>query len=353
MDNAHLDHEPHQSTPPPSSQAPSPVHLFDTINSYQKTAALKGAIELDVFSSIAAGQNTAAQLAQACRTDERGTRILCDYLVVIGFLTKQERHYGLTPDTAAFLDKRSPAYMGGCIDFMLAPHHLENFKDVAAIVRKGGTTAPEGGNVAPEHPVWVKFARAMKPMMAMPAQLLAKLVNGDSTPYLKVLDIAAGHGLFGIAVAAQNPNAQIVALDWPAVLEVAQENAQEAGIAARFTTIAGDAFAVEFGDKYDVVLLPNFLHHFDAPTCEILLRKVHAALSDGGRAIILEFIPNEDRVSPPMQAAFSLMMLGSTPGGDVYTFAEFEAMCRNAGFVRSEFLALPPTPQQAVIAYKK
>src|SRR6185503_1365089 len=125
-----------------------------------------------------------------------------------------------------------------------------------------------------------------------------------------------------------------------------------AGVADRFSVIGGSAFDVDYGDGYDLVLLTNFLHHFDPETNEKLLRKVHAALAPGGRAVTLEFVPNEDRISPPETAAFSVMMLGSTPSGDAYTFAELERMFANAGFSRSEIHQLPPSIQQVVISQK-
>jgi 2-polyprenyl-3-methyl-5-hydroxy-6-metoxy-1,4-benzoquinol methylase len=228
----------------------------------------------------------------------------------------------------------------------------DNFKNFAEAVRQGGSTDEEGGTIAPDNPIWVKFARGMAPMMAMPAQIMAKLVDPEANRKLKVLDIAAGHGLFGIAFAKNNPQAEIVALDWPKVLEVAQDNATQAGVADRYSTLAGSAFEVDFGTGYDLVLLTNFLHHFDQPTCESLLRKVYSALAKGGRAVTLEFVPNEDRISPPDAAAFSVMMLGSTPSGDAYTFSELEKMFENVGFSRSELHPLPPSIQQVVISYK-
>ena len=251
-----------------------------------------------------------------------------------------------------FLDKNSPAYMGTVIEFMLSPMLTDNFNDLTAVVRKGGSISEEG-TIAPDHPVWVKFARAMAPMMALPAQLLAPLVDPNATESLKILDIAAGHGLYGLAFAKRNQNADVTAVDWANVLEVAKENAQAAGVSDRYHTRAGSAFDVDYGTGYDIVLLTNFLHHFDPPTCEMLLRKVHNALADGGRAVTLEFIPNPDRVSPPQAAAFSLMMLGGTPGGDAYTFAEFERMFSNAGFAHSEWRELPPTIQRVVISTKQ
>jgi 2-polyprenyl-3-methyl-5-hydroxy-6-metoxy-1,4-benzoquinol methylase len=251
-----------------------------------------------------------------------------------------------------FLDKRSPAYLGSATEFITTEKLIDNFKNLAEVVRKGGSLDPDGGTVAPDNPIWVKFARGMAPMMALPAQLLAKLVDPVGDRKLKILDIAAGHGLYGLAFAKNNPQASIVALDWPNVLEVAKENARNAGVADRYVTIAGSAFDVDYGTGYDLILLTNFLHHFDPPTNEILLRKVHAALGEGGRAVTLEFVPNEDRISPPESAAFSMMMLGSTPSGDAYTFPELERMLANAGFARSEMHELPPSIQRAVISEK-
>lgn len=336
----------------PAMQQPSPQLFFQTVNAYQQTEALRAAIELGIFTEIAAGNATAAEIAQQCPASERGVRILCDYLSMMGFLNKEEQRYSLTPDSAVFLDKRSPAYLGGATEFLLSPELLAGFKDLAGVVRKGGTLIADDGTVGPDNPVWVKFARAMAPMMAMPAQLMAQLVDNTADRKLRILDIAAGHGLFGLAFATRNPQVEIVALDWPNVLEVAKENAQRAGVSDRYSTIGGSAFEADFGTGYDLVLLTNFLHHFDPPTCETLLRKVHAALGEGGRAVTLEFVPNEDRISPPEVAGFSLMMLGSTPSGDAYTFPELERMFANAGFSHSEMHALPPSIQQVIISTK-
>lgn len=337
---------------PGSAQQPSPERFFEVMNAYQQTAALKAAIELDLFTAIGEGAETAPALAQRCRASERGTRILCDYLVAIGFLSKDGSRYSLTADSAMFLDRRSPACIASAAGFLGSPLLTEGFKDVAAAVRKGGTVISEEGTLAPEHPIWVEFARHMAPMMALPAELIAKLVGAAEGRKWKILDIAAGHGLFGITLAKHNPNAEVVAVDWPKVLEVARTNARAAGAAGRYRTLPGSAFDVDYGEGYDLVLLTNFLHHFDIPTCEGLLRKVHAALAPGGRAVTFEFVPNEDRVSPPIPAKFSMIMLATTQHGDAYTFSEYERMFRNAGFASCELHPLPPTPQQVVISKK-
>ena len=337
---------------PSAAGMPNPARLFQTFFAYQQSAAMKAAIDLDVFTAIGDRKTTAEQTAERAGAAERGIRILCDYLTVMGFLTKNDSHYGLSPDSAVFLDRRSPAYMGSVADFLDAPELLHAFDHLADAVRKGGTVMSEEGTVSYDNPIWVQFARSMAPMMRMPAEVISQLVGADNGGKCRVLDIAAGHGLFGIDIARHNPQAEIVALDWANVLEVAKENARKSGVDSRYSTIAGSAFEVDFGQGYDLVLLTNFLHHFDPPTNEGLLRKVHAALAPNGRAVTLEFVPNDDRVSPPDAATFSMVMLGSTAHGDAYTFAELDRMFSNAGFSRSEHFRQAPMPESVIISHR-
>jgi predicted nicotinamide N-methyase len=335
---------------PTPESAPNPSIIFAALRAFQQSAVLNTAIDLAVFTAIAEGAETAAQIAGKCGASERGIRILCDTLVTSGLLAKQGDRYQNTADTAVFLNRNSPAYMGGVKEFLSSPDLMnELFQNLTEAVRRGGTVLPGDGTVNPDNPLWVTFARVMAPMMAPAAQVIAGHLPASGP--LKVLDIAAGHGLFGISIARRNPEAEIVALDWAAVLEVARENAAQAGVASRYSTIAGSAFDVDFGSGYDVVLLTNFLHHFDAETNEALLRKVHAALKPGGRAVTLEFVPNDDRVTPPMAAGFALVMLSSTHKGDAYTFRELDEMFRRAGF--SQSVCHPMETQQSVIISTK
>ncbi len=335
-----------------TSQGPSPALFFETINAFERTEALRTAIELDLFSQVAAGRQTATELATACQAAPRGVRILADYLTILGFLHKQGDRYELTADAKVFLDRQSPAYLGGAVEFLLAPGIRESYQQLTAAVRRGGTAISAEGTVSHDNPIWVAFARAMAPLMQMPAQLLAGLVGGDAGRPLRVLDVAAGHGLYGISIANRFPKAHVTALDWANVLAVAQENARRAGVGDRYALRPGSAFEVAWGGPYDLVLLTNFLHHFDVPTCEQLTAKAYAALVPGGRALTLEFIPEPDRISPPATATFALTMLATTAHGDAYTFAELESMFAKSGFQRSEFHSLPPTMQQAVVSHK-
>ncbi len=335
------------------TDAPTPERIFQMINAFHSTAALKGALDLGLFTELGGESKTAADLAEKLGTSEKGTRILCDFLTIEGLLEKDGSTYRSAPDAALFLDQSSPAYFGSVGQFMTTPYVFDAYSDIASTVRQGGTILDGAGTVEPENPVWIEFARNMVPLMLPSAHFIAELVtgNGAGEP-MKVLDIAAGHGMFGISIAERNPQAEIVALDWPAVLDVASENAEKAGVADRHTRLEGNAFDLDFGDGYDIVLLTNFLHHFDVPTCTDLMRKVHASLNDGGRAVTLEFVPNDDRISPPFQAAFSFIMLATTAAGDAYTFAELEAMAADAGFAGSEIHHQEGPPQSVVVSTK-
>lgn len=318
----------------------SPQRIFEMLNGYQVAGALKAAIELEVFTHIGSGRQTAKELAAEVKVTERGMRILCDALVSFQLLEKQGLSYSLTLESAVFLDEKSSAYLGGVSEFLVTNELVDCFKDVAGAVRRGGTLIPSGGTVSEANPVWVKFARAMAPMMAMPSTILAKTSKLEHSKPLKILDIAAGHGMFGIQMAKEYPLAEIYALDWPAVLEVAYQNARRFGVDSRYHGVPGDAFAVDWGREFDAVLFPNFLHHFDRETCESLMRKAHAALKPSGKVFTVEFVPNEERSEGPLP--FALTMLCTTNAGDAYTESELSKMFREAGFRETEVLDRGP-----------
>jgi predicted nicotinamide N-methyase len=334
---------------PGARSGPSPEKFFETMVAYQRTAALKAAIDLDLFTAIGDGQKTVAALAKRINGSERAVRILCDGLAVIGFLTKTKDGYGLSADSTVFLDKKSPAYMGSAANFLASSFVMDGFKNLAAVVRSG---QPLGDRALSEgdHPVWPEFARSMAPLSYLVAQETAKLF--DTEREMRVLDVAASHGLFGIAVAQRNPRASIVALDWPAVLAIARENAERAGVSDRYRLLPGDALEVDFGTGFDAIMVPNLLHMWDRATNELFLKRLHDALAQKGRVIIVELAPNEDRTSPSVPALFALNMLANTNAGDAYTVSEFRGMLGHAGFSDCEVRPLAPTTHTAFIATK-
>lgn len=327
---------------------PNPALIFEMLQAHQRTAALKAAIDLDVFAAVGNGPGDVASIARHCRASERGIRILCDFLTINGVLVKEKGHYRHSETSALFLDPRSPASLASIAQFLGNPANQEPYAQLAEIVRNGRTTLPGDGSVEPENPIWVQFAETMAPMMApMAGPLGAVVLEGHNGP-MQVLDIAAGHGLFGIEIAKQNPQARVTGLDWAPVLRVALENARKAGVQERYNMLPGSAFDVDFGGPYDAVLLTNFLHHFDKLTCVGLLKKVRGSLKPGGKVATLEFVPNEDRVSPPMPAGFAMTMLASTAAGDAYTLSDLSAMYAEAGFTDTKAHPIPMSPHTVV-----
>jgi 2-polyprenyl-3-methyl-5-hydroxy-6-metoxy-1,4-benzoquinol methylase len=339
---------------PGSAHGPNPGVIFETFTMYQRSAALKAGIELDLFTAIAKGNRSVDAIATAIGASTahkgRAVRILCDYLTIMGLLSKEGEEYSLGLEARLFLDKNSQSYFGGAAQFIMDPALMAPFMDLAAIVRNGRTTLPEEGTVSHDNPIWVEFAEAMAPMQFMPSKEIAAIAAGDQES--SVLDIAAGHGLFGIAIAQQNPKARVTALDWANVLAVAERNAQRMGVADRVTMLPGDAFTLDFGGPYDTVLVTNFFHHFDVETCEGLIQKIAGALKPGGRCLTLDFVPNDDRVSPPASATFAMMMLGSTAVGDAYTLAQFTQMFEKAGFPSSVAHTLEKSPGTLIVSTK-
>ncbi len=322
----------------------NPAPIFECFSAYQKTAAMQASVDIGLFTAIAAGNTTVPQIAKACNASVKGVRVLCDYWTVQNLLTKTGNTYALIPETAMFLDRKSPAYVGGVLGFINGPI-TPFFAKLTDSVRRGGYE--DTGTVTSEYDGWVPFAKEMGAMMFPAAQAIAGLLGPVSG---RVLDVAAGHGLFGITLAQKNPDLTITALDWPKVLEVAQRHATQMGVGDRFSQLAGDAFTVDLKGPYDVILLTNLLHHFNPEQCTTLLRRLRGALRPGGRLVTLEFVPNEDRVTPPMSATFPLVMLATTASGDAYTFSELDRMLRAAGFPNSTLHQPADSPQQVIIS---
>jgi 2-polyprenyl-3-methyl-5-hydroxy-6-metoxy-1,4-benzoquinol methylase len=334
--------------PPMTSQPPSPMLVFDTLQAHQRTSALRAGIELKLFTAIASGARTPEALAPLCSASAKGLRVLCDFLTIIGFLTKDESGYGLTPDSQLFLVESSPAYMGGMASFLFHPFMEKGLGSMTGAVRKGGTILPAEGSVSDDNPVWVEFARGMAAMTGPSAGVVAQLTAGSGPT--QVLDIAAGHGMYGLTIAQRNPAAQIHALDWKNVLAVAHENAVKFGVADRWHAIEGSAFVTDYGSGYDVVLVTNFIHHFDVSTNTGLFKKVRAAMKPGGKMAIVEMAVNDDRVTPPGAGMFAMTMLTTTPAGDAFSQREIESMSTAAGFHGVTHHAVPNTPQTVTIA---
>ncbi|MCT7378365.1 class I SAM-dependent methyltransferase [Chelativorans salis] len=332
-------------TRPRSPALPSPARLTEQAFAFQRTAALKAAVGLDVFTAIGEGHDTLVALAKRCRAAKRGVRILCDYLVVLGLLEREGERYRAVPDANAYLNRQSPAFIGDALDFIASETALKAaLDDPAAVARKGGTVLDNREHfVAPNHPNWRVYARALAPMMARSAAFLAELHASHGDEFDSILDIAAGPGQNGIALARRIPNARVTAVDWPSVLEIASENAQAAGLGERWQALPGNALNTDFGGTYDAVLIARFLHLLAPDACEALLCRAHTALAPGGRIVVLQLILNDDRVSPPFAAMMNFSAIATTPAGQIPTASERCCSARRVSIVSNGARLWTPT----------
>lgn len=320
--------------------SPTPERLMQLAWGYAPVLVIGAAVEHGVFDQLADGPRTRAELVAATGASDRGLRILLDALVGQNLLQRDGQHYTLTAESAAFLVRDKPGYRGG---FFL--HHstqlLPQWMDLTQVVRTGRPAVrtnreTEGG----AH--FAGFVESLFPGSYPAAKALAAHLRlAEATSPVSVLDLGAGSGVWGIALAEASPQVRVRAVDWPEVLEIARRIAAHHEVGDRFTCTAGDLFSADFGQDHDVVTLGHILHSEGPERIRQLLARTFAALRPGGIIAIQEFLPNDERSGPPLPLLFAVNMLVNTEAGGTYTFAEIGGWLAEAGFVRPRLLEVP------------
>jgi precorrin-6B methylase 2 len=318
---------------------------------YAPPLIIEAAIRNKVFDSLDAEAKTAAEVASAAGASVRGVTILMNALTGLNLLEKDGAgRYSLTPESATFLVSTKPSFLGG-----LARHTstqlIPKWLSLTEIVRSGkparGVNEQETGSEFFE-----QFVEDIFPMSYPSAQLLAETLGlAQATKPVKVLDLAAGSGVWGIALAQSSPQVRVTAVDWPKVLPVTQRVAQRFGLSDRFQFVAGDLSTANFGTGYDVATLGHILHSEGEQASIALLKKGFEALSPGGTIAIAEFLVDEERATSVMGLIFAVNMLVNTTNGNTFTFNEIGGWLRDAGFsnVRS---VDSPGPSPLILATK-
>jgi ubiquinone/menaquinone biosynthesis C-methylase UbiE len=321
-----------------------PEQLVETLFAFVRTAVLKAAVDLELFTHIARGRRSADEIAGAANADGRATRVVLDALVAQGFLGKREGGYSLNPVTEMLLVKDSPSYAGDFSRIITNPRLWQAMGELAAIVRTG--TPPEAMIEVPDHEFWVEFGEASEKTSQLPAGMLADMLDGDRTAPLEVLDVACGSGVYGFSVLERFPQARLTSLDWPSVLNHARKVAERRGVAQRITWLGGSAFEATLPpSRFDLVIVSHFYHHFPAAQNIELSKRLFAALKPGGRISVHDWVADDARAERTQALMFAVVMVASTPQGDVYTLPEYRSMLEAAGFrgVRLEEIPLMGT----------
>jgi hypothetical protein len=312
---------------------------------FAPTLMMEAAVNLRVFDILDEGPKSAEMVANLAGASVRGMRTLMNGLAGFGLLTRNGAgQYGLGSDAAAFLVSGKPGYLGA-LTRHLGQDLIPMWQGLSTVVRTGkpseAVNQRRGGAEFFEH-----FVADLFPMSYGAASALAAgLGVANATGPVKALDLAAGSGVWGIALAQQSAHVSVTAVDWPNVLSVTRKIAEREGVADRFSYIGGDLAEADFGHGYDIATLGHILHSEGEERSRALLRKTGAALAPGGTIAIAEFLVNEDRSGPPMGLIFAVNMLVATDRGETYSFGEIAGWLREAGFVNVRSLDAPgPSP---------
>lgn len=317
------------------TQMQSPLEQIMQMNfSFAPACVLTASLRLGLFSHLAAGKSTVAEVARAAESSERGTRMLLDALAAFGLLTKSGERYELMPHARQYLVRESQDYAGGLAE---SGAMFEAWLHLDECVRTGRPVQRVETKEMAEK-FFPMLVRTLDIVNREPAQRTARALGaGTVGKGLRVLDVAAGSGVWGIAFAEADPSARVTAQDFPGVLPTTREYVSRHGLEERFDFLAGDLKEVDFGEaQYDVAVLGNIVHSEGEDSSRDLFRRLHRALKPGGRIVIIDMLPNDARTGPPYQLIFALNMLVNTERGDTYTLADYTRWLGDAGFPRVE-----------------
>ncbi len=316
--------------------------IQDALYGFTRSQILFAAIDLDVFTHIHNGNNTLEKLMPLLQAEPRGVRILLDGLIGIGFLEKTEAGaYRLPMDVRKFLVQESPEYIGGMV------HHCkrlyENWSMLTEAVRSG---QPVGGAQSLVQ-LETYFSELVKGLYVSNYPTARKLADylemGNRLKGQHILDVAGGSAVWSIALLEKDPDSRATVLDFPTVIEVSKEYVTQHALEARYEYWPADLEVAEFPESaYDMALLANICHALGPYATEKLLLNTGKTVKPGGRVVIVDFVPDDNRANPGWPLIFGVNMLISTPEGDVFTAAQYEQWLKRAGFKSFEAQEIEP-----------
>jgi 3-hydroxy-5-methyl-1-naphthoate 3-O-methyltransferase len=330
---------------PPATPAVTPERILQMAWGYAPPLVLEAAIRHHVFDVLDSGPKSVHEIHQATGASERGLSAILNVLVGLEFLAKDPQGlYSLTAESAAFLVSTKPGFQGGLIRHT-SEHLLPKWLGLNEIVATG---KPSGAvnQQSTGSDFFEKFVNDIFPMSYPAAQALAHHLNLEAlNGPTSVLDLAAGSGVWGIAVAQSSAKAHVTAVDWVGVIPTTRNTVARFGLADRFTFVQGDLLQADFGTGHNVATLGHILHSEGIERSKALLKKTFSALAPGGTIAIAEFLVNPARTGPVGGLIFAVNMLVNTDTGDTYSFEEISAWLREAGFVEARTLDAPgPSP---------
>jgi ubiquinone/menaquinone biosynthesis C-methylase UbiE len=323
----------------------TPERLMQFAFGYAPPLMLEAAVHHGVFDALDQGSKTLEQVSAQTGASIRGLRSLMNALVGLEFLAKKAKgKYALTPESAAFLVSSKPGYLGGLLRHTSA-QLLPKWLQLNDVVRTGQPAAVvnQESNGAQ---FFCEFVEGIFPLSYPAAQVLAEALGvPQARQPRQVLDLAAGSGVWGIALAQKSPQVRVTAVDWAGVIPVTRRMAARFGVADRFRFVEGDLLEADFGGGHDIATLGHILHSEGEERSRALLRRTFEALAPGGTIAIADWLVNEDRTGPPHALIFAVNMLVNTARGDTFSFGEINRWLQEAGFENVRTLEAPgPSP---------
>jgi 3-hydroxy-5-methyl-1-naphthoate 3-O-methyltransferase len=327
----------------------TPERILQLAWAYVPPLVLEAAIRNRIFDVLDSGPKSLPQVSKETGASQRGLAAVMNVLVGLELLAKDKQgNYSLTPESSAFLVSTKPSFQGGFLRHgseQLIPKWLHLNK----IVQTGKPDAAVNQE-GPGSDFFGQFVNDILPLSYPGAQALSRhLLDGGKSA--KVLDLAAGSGVWGIAMAQASDKATVTAVDWPDVLPITRKTVARFGVADRFSFIGGDLLQADFGSGHTVAILGHILHSEGIDRSRELLKKTFRALASGGTIAIAEFLVNSDRTGPMNALMFAVNMLVNTDEGGTYSFEEIGGWLKEAGFVDARTLNAPG-PSPLVLATK-
>lgn len=311
----------------------SPARIQQLAWGYAPPLVLESAIRHGVFDALDSGPKSVAEIQKATGASERGLKAILDLLAGLELLARNgDGKFSLTPESAAFLVSNKPGFVGGLLRHT-SQHLVPRWLHLNEVVATGKPVSPVNQQDSGSE-FFEQFVCDIFSMSYRVAQELAEHLHlAGAREEVRVLDLAAGSGVWGIAQAQSSAQVRVTAVDWPGVIPVTRKTVAKFGLAERFTFVEGDLRDADFGSGHNVATLGHILHSEGAQRSKALLSKTFAALAPGGTIAIQEFLVNADRSGPLNGLIFAVNMLVNTDEGNTFSFKEIAAWLSEAGFV--------------------
>jgi SAM-dependent methyltransferase len=329
----------------------TPERLMQLSFAYAPPIVIAAAANNKIFDTLESGSKTVAQVSKATGASERGVGILMNALVGIDLLRKdRQEKYSLTPESEAFLLSGKPGTLAGFFGAIL-PQLISKWLQLTGIVQSGRPAVAVNQETEGTE-FFSQLVENIIPMSYGGAQKLGdhlKLAKAKNE--VRVLDLAAGSGIWGIALAQKSPRIRVTAVDWAGMIPTTKRITDKFGVRDRFDFVEGDLLDANFGNGYDVATLGHILHSEGEERSRQLLKKTFRALKSGGAIAIAEWLVNDRRTEPPPSLMFAVQMLVNTERGDTYSFNEIKSWLEEVGFKKVGKLSAPG-PSPLVLATK-